>query len=308
MIPHGVMFHHFHDGVNHPPGQGSLDRDQLAALLRHVADRGRILEPREWAESRLAGRLEPGDVCLTFDDGLRCQYEVALPVLDEMGLKAFWFVYTGPQQGEPCRLEVYRWFRHACFETMDAFHDAFMDHLRVSEHAEAVERALDGFDPDSYLTVFAFYTRGDRLFRYLRDDVLGPASYHAVMDDLMAVHGLDPAGPVPDLWMGPGELLALSRHGHVLGLHSHTHPTRLCELSLQDQEREYQDNARALEAVTGSSVDYMSHPCNSYGPDTLDMLAALGVRLGFRANMEPGFASALECPRRDHADIIRGLS
>ena len=33
--------------------------------------------------------LEDTDVCITFDDNLKCQYEIALPVLDKYSLKAF---------------------------------------------------------------------------------------------------------------------------------------------------------------------------------------------------------------------------
>jgi hypothetical protein len=51
----------------------------------------------------------------------------------------------------------------------------------------------------------------------------------------------------------------------------------------------------------------MSHPCNSYNAMTLEILRELGITLGFRANMAGGFASELELPREDHANLIRAM-
>ena len=31
---------------------------------------------------------------------LKCQYDIALPILDKYNLKAFWFIYTGPLKKE----------------------------------------------------------------------------------------------------------------------------------------------------------------------------------------------------------------
>ena len=52
----------------------------------------RILPARQWMQCALTATLRPTDVCLTFDGGLRCQYDVAMPVLRFYGLTAFWFV------------------------------------------------------------------------------------------------------------------------------------------------------------------------------------------------------------------------
>ena len=32
--------------------------------------------------------------CITFDDGLKSQFKIALPILEKYNIKAFWFVYT----------------------------------------------------------------------------------------------------------------------------------------------------------------------------------------------------------------------
>ena len=51
----------------------------------------------------------------------------------------------------------------------------------------------------------------------------------------------------------------------------------------------------------------MSHPCNSYNNDTLEILTNFNIEIGFRANMKTAFNSNLEIPRIDHAEILKLL-
>ena len=45
-------------------------------------DPSRILPAREWQDRLQRGALRSVDLCLTFDDALRCQFDVARPVLE----------------------------------------------------------------------------------------------------------------------------------------------------------------------------------------------------------------------------------
>jgi hypothetical protein len=49
----------------------------------------------------------------------------------------------------------------------------------------------------------------------------------------------------------------------------------------------------------------VAHPVNSYEPQTLDLLDAMGVKVGFRSNMFKTDFSYLEYPREDCANVIR---
>jgi hypothetical protein len=82
MVAHGVMFHHFHDD-RHRRGQGSISAEQLVELIEHLG-RNDILPAQEWMRRAAVGALTDTDTCLTFDDALRCQYDVALPVLRDL--------------------------------------------------------------------------------------------------------------------------------------------------------------------------------------------------------------------------------
>jgi peptidoglycan/xylan/chitin deacetylase (PgdA/CDA1 family) len=305
--PHGIMFHHFHD-VRHPVGQGSLSSDQFEAMIRFLK-RERILSAGDWMDRALHGRLREGDLCLTFDDNLRCQYDVAVPVLNALGITAFWFVYNSVMQGNLERLEIYRHYRHTRYSTMDEFYEEFCSGLADSEHAAEVAAALKVFDPAAYLKDFTFYTANDRKFRFLRDQVLGVERYNQAMDRMMEVTGFDVAGAARDLWMDETCVKELHRDGHLIGLHSFSHPTQIGALDKQRQQLEYGSNHDYLAKLLGSKPMTMSHPCNSYNSDTLEILGTLGIRLGFRANMvrDPRFGP-LEFPREDHANVLKQMS
>src|SRR5579863_2678016 len=93
MRPHGIVFHELHNG-QHPSGERALSRSMFANIIEQIGPK-RILPARQWMQCALTATLRPTDVCLTFDGGLRCQYDVALPVLRFYGLTAFWFIADG---------------------------------------------------------------------------------------------------------------------------------------------------------------------------------------------------------------------
>jgi len=284
MTPHGIMFHHFH-GPGHPEQQGSISADDLRALLNYYGREHNIISADVWLDRALAGTLRDDDACLTFDDGLRCQYDIALPVLEALRLKAFWFVYTGDS-----RLELYRRFRHQCFPDVEVFYGVF---FRVLWEM-----------PDDYLAGYPFYTDGDRYFRYVRDVVLRDDAYDHVMQRMIVDADLSLDELSDNLYMGEAELMRLGERRHIVGLHSHTHPCNMAELEPMGQWHEYKLNRLEVVRLSGAMPITMSHPSGSYSPVTLDVLRGLGIKVGFRADMARVYGGALEYPREDHANIM----
>lgn len=299
------MFHHFH-GADFAPGQGSISAPELERLLARISETHTILPAGEYLDRAARAELRPMQVCLSFDDALRCQYEVALPVLRRFGVTAFWFIYTSPLEGRAERVEVYRHFRDTTFADPDAFYREFLRAARARV-PERVERALADFDPANYLIDYPFYTEGDRIFRFLRDDVLGREIYEGIMDALLSAYGFSEDRLLGELWMDGEQIRRLADDGHEVGLHSHTHPMTLGRMAPEEQAREYRRNFECLEGASGRAPRSMSHPCNSYSRETLRILEEMGITLGFRADMAAGRFGPLEHPREDHANLMRRL-
>jgi peptidoglycan/xylan/chitin deacetylase (PgdA/CDA1 family) len=303
--PAGLMFHHFH-GEGHPEVQGSIDAETFRAIL-HKVGRDNILPAKTWQKDYLGGTLSPGKVCITFDDALRCQYDIAKPVLDDLQLSGFWFVYSSVFRGVFERLEIYRYFRTVLFDDIDHFYKEFFNLARLN-YRGAYDEAHAQYDSSTYLLTASFYSENDKWFRYLRDIVLGPGNYHKLMATMIKSYHFDEDGAALELWLTADHLIDLHQDAHVIGLHSDSHPTAMAALTRDEQIVEYQTNFRFLSDLLGEQPTTMSHPCNSYTAETLELLGEMGIRLGFRADMEAvDDRCALEVAREDHANLVRLL-
>ena len=305
MAGFGLMFHHFYDATVHPKGQGALSSDDFDDLLDDSSCE--ILSADEWRHRLQDGTLASDQACLTFDDGLKCQYDIALPVLEARGLKAFWFPYTAPLAGERDHLELYRYFRTVCFPDVETFYLAFDDACKESPYAEMVGTGLDGFVPGSYLADYTFYSDGDRRFRFVRDQILGQQRFFAVMDAMLEANKFDLDSASDHLWMGVKELADLLDLGHMIGLHSHSHPTNITELSREDQSHEFDTNAKWLYESLGHQAESVSYPCGAYDSQMISMLSDRGIRIGFQSRMGPS-EGAMTVPRLDHAIALERLA
>ena len=294
----GVIFHHF-VGMGHPRIQGALTAEEFDRLLTAVGVH-KFLDPQRWAAARLSGKLRHDEHCLTFDDALQSQIDVALPVLESHGLKAFFFVYSSVLEGNLELFEVYRYFKNRCYDSIDDFYIDFYHELAKQEGEGAFRNQLAGTDAGNYLSQYAFYTEADRRFRYLRDRLLSAASYDAIMRSLMETHGTSPVAIADNIWIGLAGLQRLQAGGHLIGLHSHTHPTNMVTMPHDQQDDEYTRNMECLSKLLGYRPDTMAHASGSYNQDTLDILRTLGVKLGFRSDDGIGGGTMLELPRLDY--------
>ena len=118
------MFHHFHDDKIHTKGQGSIDKDDFYKMINFIG-RKNILDADVFIEKFKNNKLKNNDVCLTFDDAIKCQIDIALPALEELKIKSFFFVYTSIFDGKPDNLEIFRYFRMNYFNSINKFYDNF---------------------------------------------------------------------------------------------------------------------------------------------------------------------------------------
>jgi peptidoglycan/xylan/chitin deacetylase (PgdA/CDA1 family) len=304
------MFHRFREEGAPGAGRGDISPAELEAILVHLGV-GRFLDPSEWLLRLDEGRLAPGDLCLTFDDGLKSQLDLALPVLERFGLKAFWFVYSRVLEGGVLLSEVHHRFILTQFEGFETFFSAFLDgcppgraeRLRSSEYHEwaAGMRAT-----------FPFYGDSELQFRFVRNKILTAEELDEVMGTLMSARGTNAGILSRDLWLVEEDLRRLSEAGHEVGLHSHDHPYQLADLQEAEQRRQYETNLDHLARVGCGKIRSASHPLNSYCEATLKILAEIGVRCAFRSNMAPPPGKSLnpgplELAREDSGTLRRQL-
>ena len=119
------------------------------------------------------------------------------------------------------------------------------------------------------------------------------------------------------LFMSEEMIIKLSDDGHEIGLHSHTHPMMMENLSYKSQLKEFEQNLLILGKVIKSNIPIvsMSHPCGSYNEDTLKILKKMNIKIGFKSimkieknkNMKKINNTSLEIAREDHINIYRKI-
>ena len=124
----------------------------------------------------------------------------------------------------------------------------------------------------------------------------------------MTRHRFDRSKVSSKLWMNDNHVKELNDAGHIVGLHSYSHPTMIHKISLEQQETEYVKNFEHLCSILGYKPFAMSHPCGNYSEETLEILKKLGIKIGFRSSCSiTTIRSPLEIPRDDHANVMKQM-
>lgn len=301
----GIMFHHFHSDF-HLKSQGSISQKVFNQVLDFLESKYNILDSDVYTERFINNTLTSKETCITFDDSLRCQYDLALPILEERGIKAFFFVYSSSLTESPDMLEIYRYVRNSFFPNIDEFYNHFFN-LVSKKYKEQYRKAIESFSKCDYLAAYPFYSKSDKLFRYLRDIIFNDGKYKILMSELINDLNFDIKTISNKLWMNQNQILDLYNKGHQIGLHSYSHPTKISSLDYKSQNIEYIKNLLHLENIIGkNNINSMSHPCGSYNEDTIKILSDLNIKIGFRANMAiTNVLGKYEIPREDHSNIVR---
>lgn len=306
-MTHSIMFHHFHNEF-HLPAQGSLSGRDFDLMISWLRERYDILDAKEYQSRFISKTLKNTHICLSFDDALKCQFDIAIPILRKNNICAFFFVYSSVFSDDPDFLEIFRYFRNSQFESIDEFYKYFFDFL-IQDDKDGYINQQNKYSSLNYLSNYSFYSENDKWFRYIRDQYLGNKNYINIMLQLMSDKNFDVNTASKNLWMKEDELLKIHENGHVIGLHSYSHPTEMTKLTAEQQLKEYKRNFTHLSKILKTSeLTSMAHPCGDYNLETLSLLKEMGIQIGFRSNMSvKEIKSPLEIPREDHANIFNEM-
>lgn len=308
------MFHHFHDDKIHKSGQGSINKDDLHKLIKFIGKKN-ILDADDFFIRFKENKLKSNHVCLTFDDGIKSQIDVALPLIEDFKIKCFFFIYSSLFTGKPDLLEVYRYFRINYFESIENFYEDFYIYL-----GKDLSKFFINNDQNIKISKkkFPHYSFEDIKFRLVRDKYLKKDQYKKIMLRMFDEKKFNYKKFYKFLFFSKNDLIKLKRLGHSIGLHSHEHPTLMEKLNYEQQYKEYTKNIEIfmkILKIDKSEIKTMSHPCGSYNKDTLNILSELGIELGFKQimgieknkGMNKVNNSFLEIARQDHSKIMKML-
>jgi len=195
--------------------------------------------------------------------------------------------------GKLPRLELYRDFITKYFDDFDAFFEVLLNLLEENTDLK-INEVHDSF-PDNYLVEYDFYTKNERIYRYLRDKILKD-DYSRLMDILVRRY-TSLESLAKHVWLTKSDIKQLSDEGNVIGLHSFSHYTDLSNMPNEVQKNEYETNKKDLELITGKTAICASYPNGSFNAYTIALMRSLGIHIGFTSHWKSGISSNLEIPR-----------
>ncbi|HLO78444.1 MAG TPA: polysaccharide deacetylase family protein [Magnetospirillum sp.] len=246
-------------------------------------------------------------VYLSFDDGIRDHVTNVLPVLQRRGLEGSFFVPGSilAEDGRLPPLERQRFLQYA-FGDYPTFLAAFVATVQERFGIAGLGMTEENLGRmGDYLADYAFYTDEERYYRWLRDTVLTPEQFLAVVDQLFAARFPDERALFATYYLSANELAELKAAGMVVGAHGyvHEHLPRLAD-PRADMER----GMAAIEGVIGERPWIASYPYGSYDQGTVALMRDLRMAFAFTtqnqiATLDRG--NPYEIRRLDIAELSR---
>lgn len=259
-------------------------------LLGWISTQFRVLDPLEACERLYDGTLPARPAVLSFDDGYRDNYTVALPILKRYRVRATFFVATGYLNGEMMFND----------RVIEAVRRCAGDHLcldvasrEAGHRSPAIERLPLRNDVERRVAI-------DRILRTIKH--LEPELR------LERVRALEHEANVVDrerttpMMMNAEQVSILHCEGMQIGGHTRSHPI-LVKLGDEEARAEIEGGLSDLAAITGERPRLFAYPNGRRGSDFderhIRMAEACGVRFSFTTH--PGAAtrssSRQELPR-----------
>jgi peptidoglycan/xylan/chitin deacetylase (PgdA/CDA1 family) len=254
--------------------------DGLRAQLELLGREWEFISRDQLLAAVCGERRLPERACLvTFDDGLRCQLDFALPVLKRLGVPAVFFV-AGKPLADSRALAVHK--IHALRERLDD--SELLTRLDVSsvDVDQAVAEAHYRYDSPEAARV-----------KYLLNMALKPAERDRAVDAVFAEVFPDESAFCRDLYMDRDDVAAL--RGSI-GAHSYGHEP-LTLLSPEELDSDLDRLKSVLEGLAGEEIRTFSYPHGTAGTVDLGVarqLEAHGFRVAF--TMERALNRTLEEP------------
>lgn len=246
----------------------------LATFREHMkmlADCFNVLPLHKALHALQSHTMPPRAVCITFDDGYRSTYELALPVLQEFNLPATVFVTTGYVD-----------------QRENMWNDRIVEAVR-SIQGDQLDLRPAGAGRYPLTTVTERCVAAHELTQKAK--YLPPAERMALITSLEAITDSQAA----PLMLSSDMIRALHRAGIEIGAHTVSHPI-LTSLPDDVALQEMVDSKRTLETIIGEPVRYFAYPNGKAGLDFDQRHMAMARQAGFAAafTTAPGPVSAAQ--------------
>ncbi len=233
-----------------------VDAQKFAKHMAIIAECFNVLPLPEALERQERGTLPSRALSITFDDGYRDNYTIALPILQRHGLKATFFVCSG------------------YLNDGLMFNDTIIESLRACQSSQLDLSWLGlGLLPAHDLTSK----------RIGAEKILNAVKYLPFEEREQACTRLwQAAAPNkvrPSLMMTDDQIRHMAAQGMTIGGHTHMHPI-LNRIDLDSARQDIVHNRQVLGTLVGNEPLIFAYPngrpVRDYGPEHVKLLRAVG--------------------------------
>jgi peptidoglycan/xylan/chitin deacetylase (PgdA/CDA1 family) len=277
----------------------------LAAQIELLASQFELVSRDQLLAAVAGERALPERACaLTFDDGLRCQVELALPVLERLGVPAIFFV-PGAPLAEDRVLDVHK--LHALRERLDEAEFA----RRLDEVLEQGRVRRPDVSDEQAAIHYRYDTPAAARVKFLLNIALPREARRQAVKALFVDEFPDERTFAGELYADRPQIVQLELEHAAIGAHSYGHEP-LASLADDELDLDLARVTQLLRDLTGVAPRAFSYP---YGtPATVDARVAARARAaGYRAafTMERATNGTLDEPlllaRLDTNDVQQQL-
>ena len=211
-----------------------------------VQDAGRLIKD---------GNLPPRSICLTFDDGYKDNYTVALPLLTKYGLKGTFFIASGFLNGGVMWNDmITEIIRHTSKYSLE------LSDLGLEKYVMRSEK--EKLDTTRGIITNIKYFPMDRRISIIEQ----------LKERLGTIDNIE-------MMMSENDVIKMHKSGMEIGGHTVNHPI-LSNLSSDETLIEIEDNKKNLEKLLGISLNTFAYPngkpIRDYGLKDIKILKELG--------------------------------
>ncbi len=300
--PAGLMIHGIHKDDQKPLSQGSISCKNFEKII--IKLKKRILNADEWIYKTRKQILNSKDLCITLDDNLRSQVKYGIPILKKYKIKAFFFVYTSVYKKKNYEFELFRYFYNLKYPSFESFFNDFLKFILNTGYKNRIKK-INKNKLENYLKKYKFYSKSDKYFRYLRDELLTPLEFKRLSILFMKKKKFNYKSKknFQKIWITKNEIKKISNLGHHIGLHSYDHNKNIYKMKYINQMYQYKKNYNDIKKITGVFPKSASYPFNSHNKDSKQILKNLDIDHVFLARHNITDKNNFEINRYDIKEI-----
>lgn len=293
-------YHYIRENFTTPyPSIFGITPEEFRKQLGLLKNQGDLIEPN-YLVNNIKEILESKEnyFLITFDDGLKEQFDFALPILDELNISALFFINSINHIEKKVSL-VHKIHLIRSVVSSEALFEILVEDTNRSLSQQEVKQARQFYRFDNHQSAE---------LKYFLNILLDSTTQGKFINGIFTQH-FDEKEVLEKLYMSTNEIQQLIKRGFV-GSHTHTH----LPLGIYDEKTilyELETTKKYLENIGGVAIDYVAYPYGTKEAAT-EEVGNLAKEVGHKIGLttKPGvnkeFNNLLLLNRFDCNDLIGG--